>query len=227
MDLSRFKSEGGADFEPAPAGVHNAVCYAVIDLGTQEGSYMGKPKIAPKIQLRWEIDERREDGKRFIIVRSYTASMHEKASLRHHLEAWRGLAFKDADLQPGGFSMRKLLGAGCQIQIVHNEKEGGGVYGNIAAIMKLGKGMKPLTPEIEPFMIDLESPQTFDREAYAMLSETMQLTIAKSPEYQALMGRLKAPAKAANGAHAPTQKPPVVHTDDLDDEIPFELPRAA
>ena len=222
MDLSRF-NQGSADFEITPAGVHNAVCYAVIDLGTQEGSYMGKPKIAPKILLRWEIDERMEDGRRFMVQQRYTASMHEKATLRKTLEAWRGVPFTDKDFQPGGFNMRKLLGAGCQLQIVHAEKEGK-TYANIAAIMKLGKGMPTLKPEIEPFMIDLESPETFDREAFSALTDSMQEIIAKSPEFQAVMAATKAKANGATDRSGKRQSggmSEVVHTEDLDDEIPF------
>lgn len=214
MDLSRM-NQGGGDFELTPEGVHNAVCYAVIDLGTQEGSYMGKPKIAPKILLKWEIDERMEDGRRFMVQQRYTASMNQKAILRKTLEAWRGVPFKEADFKPGGFSMRKLLGAGCQLQIVHVEKEDK-TYANIAAIMKLGKGMAKLAPEIEPFMVDLETPQTFDREAYEGLSDSLKELIAKSPEFQAL-------SAARNGAvkRQPGGMSEAALSADLDDEIPF------
>lgn len=215
MDLSKM-NQGGADFELTPEGVHSAVCYRVIDLGTQEGSYMGKPKIAPKIMISWEIDERMEDGQRFAAHKRYTASMHEKASLRKALESWRGKPFVEADFKPGGFKLEKLLGAGCQLQIIHEDRDGK-TYANIAAIMKLGKGMKPLTAEIEPFILDLDD---FDPAAYAALSDGLKETIAKSPEFQALMGAKK------NGAAGKLQQKALVAesrdpADDLDDEIPF------
>lgn len=216
MDLSRFNQPGGGDFEAAPAGVHNAVCYAVIDLGTQTQAKFQSTEVeeVPLIELRWEIDEQREDGKRFMVMKRYRASMHEKAALRIHLEAWKGSPFKDSDLGPGGFSMQKLLGRGCQIQVTHTETG----KAKIASIMQLAKGMKPLKPDIEPFMIDLESAATFDRQAFEALSENMKTTIAKSPEFQAIMK-----ASKANGGKpaSTTAKPDVVHTEDLDDEIPF------
>ena len=220
MDLSRFNQPGGGDFEAAPAGVHNAVCYAVIDLGTQTQAKFQSTEVedVPLIELRWEIDEQREDGKRFMVMKRYRASMHEKAALRIHLEAWRGTPFKDSDFAPGGFSMQKLLGQGCQIQVTHSETG----KAKIAAIMKLGKGMKPLKSEIEPFMIDLESAATFDRQAFEALSENMKTTIAKSPEFQAIMKAGKANgATDRSGKRQPGGMSEVVHTEDLDDEIPF------
>lgn len=221
MDLSRFK-QGGGEFESAPAGVYNAVCIAVIDLGTQtQTKYQSQEtEEVPLVELRWEIDEMMPDGKkRFMVMKRYRQSMHEKASLRKHLEAWRGAAFKDSEFAPGGFSMEKLLGQGCQIQLGPNEKGNIGLVG----IMKLAKGMKPLKPDIEPFIIDLESPATFDADAFAALSENMKQTIAKSPEFQAIIDAKQA-AKKTNGAkpaRVSTQTPAIEHTEELDDEIPF------
>ena len=213
MELNRFRSAGG-NFVPAPEGVHNAICVAVIDIGTQESTYQGKVRLVPKIILRWEIDEPMEDGRRFIVQQRYTQSVHEKATLRHHLEAWRGRAFTDAELGPGGFSMAKLLGAGCQLQLIHEAGQDGTVYSNIAAVMKLGKGMKALTPEVEPFMLDLESAETFDRGVFEALSDRLKEVIARSPEFQALLSpaavKLKGKADVAAAATA-----------DFDDEIPF------
>lgn len=214
MDLSKM-NQGGGDFELTPEGVHNAVCYRIVDLGTQEGLYMGKPKIAPKIMISWEIDERMEDGRRFAVHKRFTASMHEKATLRKTLESWRGKPFVEADFKPGGFEMSKLLGAGCQLQIIHEpSQDGSRTYANIASIMKLGKGMAALTAENEPFILDLAA---FDREAYESLSDNLKEIIAKSPEFQALTAK-------RNGAPAakPAAKPAAVeHTEELEDEIPF------
>lgn len=223
MDLSKFNRGGGEDFEPAPAGVHSAVCVAVIDLGTQETEFEGKARLTPQVMLRWEIDERMSDGKRFLVSRRYTKSMHEKAGLRKALEAWRGKPFVDADFKPGGFEMSKLLGAGCQIQIVHTGKDGK-TFANIAAIMKLGKGMKPLTPEIEPFLLELD-PETFDGETFEALTDRMKEIVAKAPEFAAC--RPKGNGLAAKAVTPPRAEKEVVHTDDFEDEIPFNAALAA
>lgn len=217
MDLSKFKQgDGGGDFEPAPEGVHSAVCIAVIDLGTQVQSKFQSTEVeeVPLLEIRWELDAERDDGKPFMIMKRYRKSLHEKASLRLHLEAWRGKPFSDAEFGPGGFLMENLLGKGCQIQVGRTDSG----KAKIMAIMKLGKGMKPIEASIEPFIIDLESPKTFDKDAFAGLSENMQSTIAKSPEYQALLA-----ARKGNGAKPATQqaRQQVEHTEELEDEIPF------
>ena len=85
-------TEGG-NFEPAPAGTHVAICYRVIDLGTQESVYNGEKKSARKVLISWELpNEEKADGKPFVISATYTWSMHEKSTLRKTLEAWRGAA---------------------------------------------------------------------------------------------------------------------------------------
>ena len=52
-------NSGGGNFEPPPAGTHRAICYRVIDLGTQQSEYQGQTKHQRKIMLSWElVDER-------------------------------------------------------------------------------------------------------------------------------------------------------------------------
>ena len=107
-------TQGGGDFEPAPEGLHPAVCTSVIDLGTQERINTFKGGITEKrreIMIRWELDTETPmaDGRPFIISRRYPFSMHEKAKLREHLEGWRGKKFVEADFGPEGFTLDKLL----------------------------------------------------------------------------------------------------------------------
>lgn len=203
MDLSRMNN-GGGDFEQPPIGTHNAVCVAVIDIGTQKTNYQGQEKDTPQIVIRWEIDERMSDGKRFMVQGWYTASMNEKAKLRAHLEAWRGLPFKDADFAPGGFSLQKLLNAGCMLNIQHGETG----KAKVTSVMKLPKGMAPLKAEVEPFLLDLQ-PGAFDRECFDALGKGMQDMIRRSPEWAKLN---------SNGAPPKTEP---LYSSDLDDEIPF------
>lgn len=94
-----------AEFELAPAGTHIAVCYRVIDLGTQETTFKGEVKHQHKILISWEIpDEKMKDGRPFTIGKRYTWSMSEKANLRNDLESWRG-KFTAADFGPNGFKI--------------------------------------------------------------------------------------------------------------------------
>ncbi len=181
MSLVLPKKEENS-FETTPAGVYTAVCYRVIDLGTQlEGFGEEEKKPKHKIMLSWELhgEHVMQDGRPFSAHKKYTFSSNEKSSLRKHLEAWRGLAFTDDDF--GKFDIGVLIGKACMMQIVHNvgEKDGN-TYANISSIMKLPKGMP--TPELvnEPIYFSLNE---FDDIKLAKLSDSLKQTIMKSPEY--------------------------------------------
>lgn len=126
-------------FTPAPAGVHQAVCVDVIDKGILEVTYAGKTKKQHKISVAWQLDELREDGKRFLVYKRYTLSLNEKATLRKDLESWRGKPFtRDEEM---GFDVEKLLGVNCMVNIQHNTK-GESTYANVVAIMPVPKALK-------------------------------------------------------------------------------------
>ena len=80
--IASAKSENGGTFQPAPAGVHQAVCVDVVDLGVLDVSWQGQTKRQHKVNLAWQIAEDRDDGKPFLTWNRYTASLHENAKLR-------------------------------------------------------------------------------------------------------------------------------------------------
>ena len=203
------KPNEGGTFVPPPAGTFPAICYRILDLGTQQTSYMGKPKRAHKILISWELKDeeaKTEDGQPMTVHQSFTWSMHEKASLRKVLESWRGKTFTESDFGPGGFDVRKLLGVPCFLGIVHAEKDGN-TYANISAISKLPKGMSAGEPINKPLYMWIEEG-LFDRDEFLKLSERLQEKIKSSPEYQAM----------TNG-HAPQEH--VIDGDFHSDPIPF------
>jgi hypothetical protein len=121
--------------DPAPEGLHQSVCIDVVDKGMQETGFGG---MAHKIQLRWFIEELNpKTGKPYMVSRKFTNSLHEKSALRPFLESWRGRKFTPEELD--GFDLEKLIGANCQLQIIHNIKEGGEVYSNVQAIVPPAK----------------------------------------------------------------------------------------
>jgi len=120
-----------SDFVPAPEGLHGAVCVDVVDLGVLQTQWGDKPKI----RIAWQIEARDEDtGKRYLVSQQYTRSLHEKATLTHHLESWRGRKFSEQELL--GFDLETILGVNCQLTIVHNEGSKGGTFANVSAIAK-------------------------------------------------------------------------------------------
>lgn len=210
----------GGDYTPTPEGQHIAVCSRIVDLGTQPGSAM-YPTPKPKIRVFWELPQERisytnQDGveKEGPVLHSeqFTVSFHEKATLRKTLEAWRGKPFSDEDFTgpPNGFHMKKLLGIPAVLQIVHEHRDGK-TYANLNSIMK------PMQDHFATWKGKIEGERIFfdladfQQSEWDKLSERVQETIKRSPEYQKLFGQAPQPM-SENPAHGMPA---------LEDEIPF------
>lgn len=140
--MSPIIATAGESFTPAPAGVHQAVCVDCVDKGLLPNSF--RPGTTQhKIVLAWQIEECRDDGKRFLVYKRYTCSLNEKATLRKDLESWRGKPFtRDEEM---GFDVESVIGANGLINIQHNESNGK-TYANVVAVMPLAKGMAKIKP---------------------------------------------------------------------------------
>ena len=148
--------EASGSFTPAPDGGHSAVCVDVIDLGMVETSWEGEKRVTHKCRLVFEIAERMDDDRRYVVSRQFTASLNEKASLRKFLESWRGRPFTREEL--AGFNTEQLIGAPCVLQIVHVERAGK-TYANIDSVMKLMKGVDRLTPSGDYIRVKDRAPK--------------------------------------------------------------------
>lgn len=123
-----------------PAGVHMATCYLIADIGRQRTTYQGREQIKRQVILAWELhEERMEDGRPLVVSHTYTNTLGERATLRKHLDSWRGRAFTKEEI--GKWSLTSVLGVPCQISIVH-EAKGDNLYHRIASIVGLPKGIK-------------------------------------------------------------------------------------
>lgn len=203
-------TEGGT-YDPAPAGTHIGICYRLIDRGTQMKEYNGEKKTRHEVMLTWELsDEEMQDGRPFSISKVFTLSMHEKASLRRDLEAWRGRSFTDDDFEgPNRFNMKKLIGAPCMLTVMHKEKEGR-TYAEITGIGKLLKNIQPPPLRNDKSYLALDE-EGWSAEVYGGLSEKMKEIISSSPEYKSLMQALSKPGDEPHDDGAGR----------FDDDIPF------
>jgi hypothetical protein len=132
-------------FTPAPEGTHQAVCVDVIDKGMQPNKFK-EGALQHKIDIAWEINELRDDGKRFVVYKRYTLSLNDKANLRHDLQSWRGRPFTFDEL--AGFDVETVKGANCLVNIQHNKSaDGSRTYANVMSIAPLIKGMPKLAPK--------------------------------------------------------------------------------
>lgn len=205
--MSLIVSES-SNFTPHEAGVFAARCTRIIDLGTQTGSYQGKPTSSRKIYIGFDTAEVDDDGNHRVVGNRYTASLGDKAILRKDLESWRGRKFTPQELK--AFDLKNILGKGCLINIVHDESSGK-TYANIKAIMPLQANMTPPNPTGKTVFFSLSD---FDRNVFDSLSDNMKKTIEKSPEYQGIASNGHGPVGAGGkGAQA--------GFDDMDDDIPF------
>jgi hypothetical protein len=136
--MATASSDSGKTFEPAPVGVHLAVCVDVVDLGWLEVEWQGVKKSQHKINVAWQINETRNDGKPFLVVKRYTLSLHEKSNLSHDMEGWRQKKFTEAERR--GWDVESIIGKGCLLNVTHNESAGK-TYANVAGIMPLPKNM--------------------------------------------------------------------------------------
>jgi hypothetical protein len=176
------KPEGG-DFEPCPAGSQLAVCSRLIDLGTQETSYNGKPKRQRKLYVEFQVPgERTSEGEAFAVGVRLTFSSSDKSTLRKHLESWRGKRFADEEIE--GFDLRNILGKPCSLSIVHTERNGS-TYADITNVGGIAKGSAVPALEGDTVYVSLD-PEDFEPETFEALSDKLRETIAKSPEYKAL-----------------------------------------
>lgn len=126
------------DFIPAPEGRYSAVGCDVVDLGLVSGQFGEKHCC----RIYWQIDAvNPETRKRFVVSKQYNVSLNEKATLRKHLQSWRGRPFTKEELLD--LDLEKLVGAPCELVIEHNIKDEG-VYANVAVVVPLRKGDIPL-----------------------------------------------------------------------------------
>lgn len=186
MSLSVSSGNAGS-YALVPEGVYIARCYRLIDQGTQTSTGMFGTKSAKTISISWELlddDVKMEDGRPFAVHKNYSASLHEKATLRKDLEAWRNKRFTEEEL--ADFDLNNVLGTYCQIQVAHSTD---GQYANVQSIMaakfakdKDGKPIgqpKPVNPDVA---FDIDNP---DMDVFNALSENMKAKIMAAPEWQA------------------------------------------
>lgn len=125
-----YAKSSGADFEPAPAGLCNAVCVDVVDAG-QKPDMNGNLK--DKVRLVFQTDKKLSTGKPALVSRQFTLSAHEKAGLRIFCESWRGKPYtttREFEM----FDLERLIGQSATINVVHNNKEGK-VFANISVVL--------------------------------------------------------------------------------------------
>jgi len=225
---SLIAKEGGEAIEPVDAGVHQAICYAIYDLGTQYSPVYDKS--SRKCVIIWELPDRRieivKDGQTLNLPRAiskqYTLSLGEKANLRKDLETWRGKAFSQEEL--AGFDISKLVGVNCMLQVLH-KVNGDKTYANIVSILPLYKNLAETAEAFRNVLEDLRKGiNKLEPENPLIVYTLDQGTPPETtPKWITKIISESAEMKASDGvvAATPEQFPDSLADNPDDSEVPF------
>lgn len=195
------------EYKLVPEGSHLAICYGIVDLGTQESPWQGEIKHQRQCRVLWELHGEDadgnpltlDDGRPLSLSQRYTLSLNEKAKLRKMLVSWRGSDFTPKELR--GYDMRTIIGRPCLLTVTHSTKDGK-TYANVETVSAVPAALKKLgLPEMINKRIYF-SFGYYSQDEFDALSEGFKKVIMRSPEYAAL-------AKPAGSLN------------DVDDDIPF------
>ena len=181
------EKKDGSDFVQVEPGTYVARCYSMIEIGTIETEYNGEKKKSHKVNITWELPTEtaifNEDKglEPFVVSKTYTLSMHEKANLRKDLESWRGKGYTEDEAR--SFDITKLLGHPCLLSVIHQPgiKDPTKNYVVISSISKMMKGQE-CPPQVNPMRV--LSYDEFDWQIFESLSDYMKDKIQSSEEFQ-------------------------------------------
>lgn len=159
--MSLMVNEGASAPIPLlPEDVYPAVCTMLVDLGDQYSEIYDK--TSRKILIGWELPgETLDNGETRRLSKQYTASLNSKGNLRKDLISWRGRDFTDEELK--AFDLRNIVGVPCMLSVIHKVGTDGRKFAVIGGIMKLPKGMAPMSPTTEPVIYDLDDPNAEEK----------------------------------------------------------------
>jgi hypothetical protein len=208
------KADEGSSFIPVPPGMHLARCYRIIDLGTQESTYMGNVKHVPRVLFQFEVHSEDADGKALVtsngepmtVSKTFTLSLAEKATMRRDLQTWRGKEFTKEELR--GFELKNVLGQWAMITVAENESNGK-TYTNIANINPVPATIKKNGLPDGKNDLKLFSIEDADLSLFETFSDYLKDRIRKSPEWDRLHG---GPISV---------QAPIGSFDDIADDLPF------
>ena len=215
MSLGAKTGGSSSNFIPVPTGMHLARCYRIIDLGTQESTYMGNVKQLHKAMFQFEVHSEDAQGNPTVtskgdpmtVSKNFTVTLADKASLRKDLQTWRGKDFTKEELD--GFELKNVLGQWAMLSVVETQNNGN-TYTNIATINPVPSSMKKNGLPEGKNELKLFSIDDADMELFESFSDNLKNKIRQSPEWERLHGG----PSAGNSA-------PSANFDDMESDLPF------
>ena len=204
---------GQRERELPPARVYSACITGIYNVGRQWNNFNKEWK--PQLKIKFELDALNKNGKPFVVYQDYTASMDARANLRglvHNLEG-RDLT----DVEASSYSVGKILGKCCQIQIGHKLKQDGLPKYVIKGIMPSEKEFTPAVP-LEKWDFRTSSPDDAPDwvwEAYQRSKDFREPAQPRVARPRTELGQALASEPVATGTPIPGN--PAAQ----DDDVPF------
>jgi hypothetical protein len=196
-------------------GMHLARCYRIIDLGTQESTYMGNVKQLHKVMFQFEVHSEDAQGNPTVtskgdpmtVSKNFTLTLADKSTLRKDLQTWRGKDFAPEELK--GFELKNVLGQWAMLSVVETQNNGN-TYTNIATINPVPSSMKKNGLPEGKNELKLFSIDDADMELFESFSDNLKNKIRQSPEWERL-----------HGGPSTSGSAPSANFDDMADDLPF------
>jgi hypothetical protein len=218
MSLTVSASSGGSNFIQVPPGMHLAMCYRIIDLGTQQTEYLGQIKHQPKVMFQFEVHGEDDAGGTLMtstgdplsVSKNYTLSLSEKSNLRKDLQTWRGKEFTEEELK--AFDLKNVLGQWCMLSITHREYNGK-TYCNIENVNPVPSAIRKAGLPEGHNDAKIFSIRDADMDLFEKFSDYIKDKIKASPEWENWKDAPQSKHKQATA--------PVDPMDGLEDDVPF------
>ena len=144
---------GGSDYDyvPVPEGMHDAICYKLVDAGTNWNEFQGEKNKQHSVFVWWELPKTRtEDDRPMSVFKEYRLSLHEQAALRRDLQAWRNNQFTPSELE--SFDLTAIVGVSCKISVGRTA----GGRDKVTGVYCADGGPKKAATENDQIIFDLE-----------------------------------------------------------------------
>jgi hypothetical protein len=173
----KIKASKARGLEIPPPGLHRAVCFTVVDLGTQN------TKFGPKHQgyIAWELPQTLNSQKQpFTVGKFYSLIDAPGSTLRKDLEAWYGRTFADGAIANLDL-VAELIGRPGVVNITHKPNAQGQMRSNVVALAPARKDTRQTT-DAETLVFGFDGE--FDWTTFDKIPEFLRNRIIESPEYQ-------------------------------------------
>lgn len=177
-----------------PAGRHLAVCYGVVDLGSQPNKFESG-KFDRKVKIFFELSDlimefiEGSQSRPAGVSKEYNPSLTISTELRKHLESWQGKEFSIEERR--GFDLFRILGKPAMLEVYHKQQSKGGIWVEIQQIYRAGKGVLPLQfNETLKFSFE-DYEKESDAKSFLKLPENLQKRIVQSKEWGLLPDYLR------------------------------------